>query len=175
MSEYDGKKWVTCFVLLVVLLMAVATILGLMVTGSKGAYVNKFDSTAVGVVGTAGTMTKFTGSTLYPYSGQWDTSDVGQTLDQCLSTCLLDDTCRGFFHHNALSAVGSQDSCYFYRNNNVQQMMGSNVEYSPYFMDSALVFGAPLPGTSTDTYIKDGQAFKMFRSAFDHTSVVPAA
>lgn len=171
MGEYDGKKWITAFSLLTILLITAAIVLALLVTGNSGVYAPKFDSTTVGVSGETGTLTRFSGATLYPYSGQWDYVHVAQTLDQCLTTCLGDVTCRGFFHHNKLSDVGSQDSCYFYRNNNVQQTIGTNVEFSSYFVDTALVFGAQLPGSSTDTYIKEGQTFKMFRSVFDQTGM----
>ena len=172
MGEYDGKKWVTAMVMVLVLLVTVAVVMALLVTVESGTYVEKFASSTVHLAGESTTLTKFAGTTLYPYSGQWNTSAVGQTLDMCAATCLSDVTCRGFFHHNALSNTAQQNACYFYRNNNVESMMGTNVAFSEYFMDTALVFGDELPGSSTDTYIKEGQAFKMFRSDFDQSLVV---
>lgn len=172
MGEFEANRWIPAMVVIVVVMITLAVVMALLVTVESGAYVSKFDQSTVQLDGHTTTMTKFKGSTLCPYSGTWDTSDVGQTIDQCLETCLADETCRGFFHHNTLSSVGSQDACYFYRNNNAQEMVGSNVEMSAYFIDSALVFGDQLPGTSTDTYIKDGQSFKMFRSLFDKSVIL---
>lgn len=169
MSEYDGRKWVPAIVMVVVILTAAAVVVGLMFTGKPGVYAPKFDAEVV-TDSQGGTMTKFHATSLYPYSGQWDTVVLGRTAAQCLETCVTDTTCRGFFHHNSLSAVDRKDSCYFYRNNNVRRMMGPNVEFSSYFEDLALVMGAQLPGSSTDVYVKDGQEFKMFRSVFAKTT-----
>ena len=174
MSEPDGKKWVTAIIMLIILFVTLGVILALLIPTSKGTFVNKFSATTVSVPGQTSTMTKFAGATLYPYSGNWDFDAANQTPDQCVATCLSDPTCRGFYHHNDLSNLTTQGACYFYRNNNVQETVGFNVELSTFFLDTALVFGDQLPGSSTDTYIKEDQAFKMFRSLFAKPAVVSA-
>lgn len=166
-ETYDGKKWVPAIVMIVLLLIATGVVLGLMIPLEKGTYVNKFTESTDST-----TMTRFDNSSLYPYSGTWDQVQTGKTIDQCISICVADSTCRGFFHHTTLSSAAEQDTCYFYRNNNVQSLVGTNVELSPYFVDTALVFGAELPGNDTNVYIKNGQAFKMFRSSFAEPTVI---
>lgn len=155
-----GKLWGTFIAFIVLLLVLTAALLGLTIPLTSGTYVNSFPSTPTK------TMTKFEGSSFFPYSGTWDSSSTGQTADQCIDTCTKDGTCRGFFYHTALSNTLQQNTCYFYRNNNVQSLVGSNVVLSQYFVDTALVMGVEQPASNTDVYIKDGQAFKMFRSSY---------
>lgn len=166
MPTYDGSKWVPAIIMILVLLILTGVILGLMIPLESGTYVDSFSSD------TTKTMTKFSGSSLYPYSGTWDSSSTGQTVDQCTTTCANDSTCRGFFYHTALSNTVQQNTCYFYRNNNAQTLVGSNVDLSPYFVDTALIFGVELPGSNTDVYIKNGQSFKMFRSSYADPVIV---
>jgi hypothetical protein len=172
MSEYNGKAWVTAMIIMVFLMIALVTMLALLGTTGEGAYVGKFRSSTLKLDGNSETMTKYEGATLFPYSGTADMSHVGKTINECVETCLNDATCRGFVHHNQLSNISSKDSCAFYRNNNVTQSMGSSVNFSTYFTDDALVFGSQLPGESTDTYIKEKQKFKMFRSKYSEPVII---
>lgn len=161
-ANHQTARWVTFAVMMFLLLVVMVLVMAVLVSSNEGsdAYCVSFDSTDLG------TFTKIGKTTLYPYSGTWNTLELGATEQQCLDSCSGDANCMGFFRVNENGSTSSQGNCFFYTANNAQSMVTSQVELSPFFVTSDLVVGGQLPAESTDTYVKNSKEWIMFRSGF---------
>lgn len=169
--NWSATRWIVAAAMFTLLFVMVAVVMGLMLGIERNsAYCEKFDTDTVTT--SSGSMKEVRKSTLYPYSGGWNSREFGKTAAQCVDLCLADSTCLGFFRENENSSPANQQTCYFYTHNNTQAMVGLEVKVDPYFVGTELVVGAQLPEVASDTYLKSTTSWTMFRSLFNDAGVV---
>ena len=159
--NWTATRWILAIFFLSILLVLTVILAGILVLGESSWFCEEFNTNDVS------TMKEFKDSTLYPYSGTWNSVQHGQTIQECVSTCENDATCKGFFRNNEDGSMVNNGSCYFYQANNVKDLVGSNVNLSLYFNTTDLILGTELPETQTDTYIKTNEDPVVFRSHFN--------
>ncbi len=160
------------FVAVTVILIATAVVMSCVVTTRSSVYVEDFPKSQLTVDGVSGTLHGFEGSSLYPYSGTWNSVLANTTLTKCANQCLTDETCRAFTWYGTQNPSELANSCRFYTNNNVQSTVGFNVEMSPFFLGVEMIIGDELPLEQSSTYIKNGESFRSLRSDFSDSKIV---
>jgi hypothetical protein len=121
-----------------------------------------------------GSMLKLKDASLFPYMGESDlpTSINVPDVATCITTCLANNKCIGFYHHNNKGRTEDQKICKFYSTNNVKNLVGEGVELTNFFNTTSQIrVGPELPEHSTDVYIKKGQTFRQIRSGIEKPSV----
>lgn len=113
------------------------------------------------------TMRVFENATLFPYNGNWTTTQTGLTETQCVNQCLGDSACQAFYMH-ADPAV-----CYFYNQPQTQTMLGATVNVSSHFTSTTnFIIGRQTPTYSSTVYIKPSTPFSLFASIYDQPNIV---
>jgi hypothetical protein len=171
--NWGATRWLTAGILFTILFVLVAIIMGLLLGVTKDAvFCDAFKTDTVGTG--QGEMQEVLKASLFPYTGGWDHREFGKSVNECVDICLSDTfgPCKAFYRENENSAPANQGTCYFYSNNNVQQLVGADVDIDLFFTGTSMIVGAELPETHSDVYVKTGQAWKMFRSGFDDPGVV---
>jgi hypothetical protein len=164
--NWSATRWLTAGFMFVALFVLAAVMMGIILAVSSNAvFCGEFNTADDGKG-----FNKVKDTTLYPYSGEWDSSEFGKTLQECRDTCTADPSCQGFVHHNANSTV-DQDTCRYYTGNHAQALVGSNVQLSQFFDTATLIAGAQLPEQHTDVYLKTATPWNMFRSGFNEPTL----
>lgn len=165
--NWSATRWLLAGFMIMILFGLAAVVMGtILAVSSNSVFCDKFT-----VEDDGKGFNEVKDATLYPYSGQWNSSEFGKTLQECRNTCTADPSCQGFVRHNADSTL-DKDTCRYYTGNNVQTLVGSDVQLSGFFNTTTLVAGAQLPEQHTDVYLKPATSWNMFRSTFDRATVV---
>ena len=159
--NWTATRWLVGIFFLSILLVLTVVLAGILVLGESSWFCEEYTKTNLG------NMHEYKDSTLFPYSGTWDSVKHGQTIQECVSSCNDDGTCLGFYRHNEDGSITDNGSCYFYEANNVKDFVGSDVNLSLYYNTTDLIVGTELPETHTDTYIKNNETPLIFRSHFN--------
>jgi hypothetical protein len=158
---------VMILLMVILLLVAAAFVIAAVILETGNLYCGPFETTHVNA-----NAIKYHGTSLYPFSGNWNSSAVGKTEAECLSLCQADSTCLGFYRHNENDRQVQQGTCRFYQRNNVVNMLGNGVGLSDFFTHTTtLVLGDEQPETRTDTYIKHSTDYNVFRSSYDGAAI----
>jgi len=113
------------------------------------------------------TMKVFQTASLFPFNGNWTSTQSGLTETQCVDQCLLDSSCQAFYRHNDPSV------CYFYNQPQTQTMLGPDVNVSSQFLSTtSFVIGRQTPGYSSTVYIKQNTPFSLLPSIYEQPIVL---
>lgn len=113
------------------------------------------------------TMKVFQTASLFPYNGNWSSTQTGLTETQCVDQCVLDATCQAFYRHDDPAV------CYFYTQPQTQTMLGANVNVSPQFLSpTSFVIGRQTPGYSSTVYIKATTPFSLLPSIYEQPIIL---
>jgi hypothetical protein len=161
--------WVFGGILLLLLFITATVVMGIILAVDNGIFCGSPEKDTIS--STSGNMNVFVDTSLYPYNGNWNDKQIGKTVSECVEICLNDASCKGFHRHNENGLPIDEGTCYLYNGNNVQAMLGDNVNVSPYFTKDKLIVGAQQPLNSTDVYLKTNTAYSIFRSSYDSPKI----
>lgn len=160
-----AASWIFGTVLLLFLFIVATVVVGILLATENGVFCPQPGTELIS--STSGTMRVFNDTSLYPYNGNWDNTQLGKTVEECMEICLNNASCQGFHRHDEDGLPIDQGTCYLYYNNNVKAMLGSDVNVDSFFTQDKLVVGHQLPLNSTNVYIKTNTPYTLFRSAYD--------
>jgi len=172
-DNWSAARWLTAGILVTILFILVSIIMGILLGVSENSiYCDAFQTDTVGTA--QGSMEEVLKTTLYPYTGLYDHREFGKSITECVDICLGNTfgPCKAFYRENENSHPANQSTCYFYSNNNVNELVGADVDVDLFFTGTNMIVGAELPETHSDTYLKTGVDWKMFRSQYSDAGVV---